>query len=154
MTNEQVSQELVKHVQLVEFYIRQLACEAMRRGKKHDESKWSEEEYTLFEKYTPKLKNCTYGSDEYKQYLKELTPALDHHYQINRHHPEHHMGYHPGIAGMNLIDIMEMLCDWLAATERHGDGDIFKSIELNQIRFHYSDDIKNVFERTAEYLIR
>ena len=149
-----VSNELVNHIQLVEFYLRQLTGEVTRRGARHDESKWSEEEWNLFLEYTPKLKNCTYGSPEYVQYLKELKPALDHHYQCNSHHPEHHIGFDSGIKGMNLVDIMEMLCDWLASTKRHADGDIFKSIEINQKRFGYSDDVKAILSRTAEFLVQ
>ena len=149
---EKVAEELVKHIRLVEFYLRQLTGEAAQRGIQHDESKWSKEEWDLFLEYTPKLKDCSYGSDEYKQYLSELAPALMHHYQCNRHHPEHHIGKDIGIKGMNLVDVMEMLCDWLASTKRHADGNIFTSIEINQKRFNYSDDVKAILLRTAEYL--
>ena len=54
------------------------------------------------------------------------------------------------LRGMNLIDIIEMFCDWLAATQRHADGDIMESIEKNQERFGYSDDIRQIFENTAD----
>ena len=59
------------------------------RAQHHDESKLSEAEIDGFTKYTPKLKNATFGSEEYKDFLKELKPVLEHHYQENRHHPEH-----------------------------------------------------------------
>jgi len=51
---------------------------------------------------------------------------------------------------MSLIDIVEMICDWIAAVERHDDGNIFKSIEINQKRFGYSDDLKNILINTAK----
>jgi hypothetical protein len=41
-----------------------------------------------------------------------------------------------------------MFCDWYAATKRHNNGDIMKSISINQERFGYSDDLKAVFENT------
>jgi len=146
--------EMRFHIRLVQKYLSHLIDKLTTRGVHHDESKWDEEyEFPLFLNYTPKLKTCSYGSPEYKQYLKELKPALDHHYQLNRHHPEHHKGDPGGIAGMNLVDLMEMLCDWLAATERHPDGNILKSIEINQKRFGYSDDVKSILERTAAILI-
>lgn len=53
-----------------------------------------------------------------------------------------------GIRGMSLLDLLEMLCDWRAATMRHADGDIFKSIEINQKRFGYSDEIKQILLNT------
>jgi hypothetical protein len=78
-----------------------------------------------------------------------MKPALDHHYAQNRHHPEHHAS---GIAGMTLLDLIEMLCDWKAATERHEDGDMARSIQQNQERFGYSDELRLVLENTAREL--
>jgi hypothetical protein len=98
----------------------------------HDNTKLEDPELSLFDEMTPKLAKCTYGSDEYKGFLKELQPALEHHYARYRHHPEH---FDNGCKDMNLIDIIEMLVDWKAATLRHNDGNILKSLELNRTRF-------------------
>lgn len=57
-----------------------------------------------------------------------------------------------GIRGMSLLDIIEMLCDWKAATMRHADGDLAKSIEINQKRFGYSDELKVILQNTAREL--
>lgn len=73
--------------------------------------------------------------------------GLQHHYAVNRHHPEHHAD---GIHGMNLIDLVEMLADWKAATLRHADGDLARSIEQNRERFGYGDEIAGLLLRTAE----
>ena len=54
-----------------------------------------------------------------------------------------------GILGMSLLGIIEMLCDWKAATLRHNDGDIRKSIDINQKRFGYSDEIKAILVNTV-----
>lgn len=53
-----------------------------------------------------------------------------------------------GLHGMSLLDLIEMLCDWKAATLRHDDGDIRRSIEINQKRFGYSDELKAVLLNT------
>ena len=95
---------------------------------------------------TPKLIGLTYGSQEYKDSLKELGPALQHHYKHNSHHPEH---YENGIDGMSLTDIVEMLCDWKAAAERHSDGDLAKSIEINCKRFNMSDQLTTILKNEA-----
>lgn len=57
-----------------------------------------------------------------------------------------------GIRGMSLLDVLEMLCDWKAATMRHADGDLAKSIEINQKRFGYSDELKSILTNTANEL--
>ena len=58
------------------------------------------------------------------------------------------------IRGMNLVQLVEMLCDWKAATMRHKDGDIRRSIEINQGRFGYSDEIKQILLNTLPILER
>lgn len=117
------------------------------RSINHDNSKLSEDEKPIFDKVTPALKTLTYGSDEYKEQLKKMNVALKNHYTMNSHHPEHFVN---GINGMSLVDVVEMICDWVAASERHDDGDIFKSIEINQERFGYSDDLKNILINTVK----
>ena len=117
------------------------------RSINHDNSKLDECEKPIFDEVTPTLKTLTYGSDEYKDQLKKMEVALHNHYILNSHHPEHFVD---GINGMSLIDIVEMICDWIAAVERHDDGNIFKSIEINQKRFGYSDDLKNILINTAK----
>jgi hypothetical protein len=113
----------------------------------HDDSKLNSPEKETFDKMTPLLAGCTYGSEEYNGYLKEMEVALDHHYEFNSHHPEH---WKHGVQGMSLMNILEMLIDWKAATLRHDDGDIMKSIDINQKRFHYSDELKQILINTVK----
>ena len=121
------------------------------RAQNHDASKMSDIEVDTFVEFTPKLKNSTYGSEEYKGFLEQMKPALDHHYANNSHHPEFRSN---GILGMSLFDLIEMICDWRAATRRHADGDIFKSIEINQKRFGYGNELKQIFLNTVNEIIR
>ena len=141
--------ETYAHIEQVNKFIHRLLDIISFRGVFHDRSKLQAPELETFAEYTPKLKTSTYGSDEYKGYLQEMGKALQHHYKTNRHHPEH---FQEGIRGMNLADLTEMLCDWKAATLRHANGDIRKSIEQNQQRFGYSDDLKQILLNTVELL--
>jgi hypothetical protein len=45
-----------------------------------------------------------------------------------------------------------MLCDWKAASERHNDGDIMRSIIVNKERFAISDQLTGILERTCREL--
>lgn len=136
-----------EHKQNVNIYINSIIRDLLSRGILHDNSKLVSPEVEIFAEYTPKLAKSTYGSDEYKGFLKEMGVALEHHYKNNRHHPEY---FDNGLKGMTLVDLVEMLCDWKAATLRHNDGDILKSIELNQKRFGYTDELKQIFINTVE----
>jgi len=35
---------------------------------------------------------------------------------------------------------------------RHNDGNLLKSIESQQSRFHYSDDLRQILENTAHWI--
>jgi hypothetical protein len=139
----------MRHIETVRNYLGAAIRELVCRQEQHDQSKLADPERELFDEYTDKLRATTYGSDEYKEMLKGLGVALDHHYANNRHHPEH---FKAGYREMTLIDLIEMLADWKSAGLRHHDGDIFKSIEINQKRFGYSDEIKEIFMNTARWL--
>ena len=138
-----------EHIDEVRKLLQTVMTKLLDRSMNHDQSKLESPEREIFDEFTPKLKDTTYGSDEYNGYLKEMKVALDHHYKQNRHHPEHHEN---GVKDMNLIDLIEMLCDWKAATMRHADGDIMKSIEHNQKRFGYSNELASIFKNTIRDL--
>lgn len=141
--------ETFRHIERVRNLLNTCIVELLKRGELHDQSKLVEPEVSLFTEFTPKLASSTYGSEEYDGFKKAMKPALDHHYANNRHHPEHHKH---GITDMNLIDLVEMLCDWKAASERHNDGNIRKSIEINANRFNISPQLVEILENTADLL--
>jgi hypothetical protein len=143
--------DTLEHIRQVQDLMHRLIGDLTRRATVHDQSKLASPERETFDEYTPKLKATTYGSDEYRSYLEAMRPALAHHYAANSHHPEH---YTAGIRGMSLMDLNEMLMDWWAASKRHTDGDIRRSIEVNQARFGYSDDLKQIFLNTIDALER
>jgi len=138
-----------EHIDEVRKLLQTVMTKLLDRSMNHDQSKLESPEREIFDEYTPRLRDTTYGSDKYNGYLKEMKVALDHHYKQNRHHPEHHEN---GVKDMNLIDLIEMLCDWKAATMRHADGDIMKSIEHNQKRFGYSNELAGIFKNTVRDL--
>jgi len=201
--NQQLSQEELAtnaatwdHLNKVMRLLASAQVELMRRQFTHDQSKLLPPEVDTFVEFTPKLKGSTYGSDEYKGFLRDMKPALDHHYSHNRHHPEffserepskailNHIamvnhaihysqvlpddiyGYDQLIAylegaqsehqssvnGMNLFDLLEMFIDWAAACQRHADGDINRSIEINQKRFNLSPQLVEIFKNTVPWV--
>ena len=144
---QKTNQETEQHIANVQKYIHIVVGTLIARGLVHDLSKLQDPELPLFVEYTKKLAKCTYGSSEYKTFLEGLKPALDHHYAKNRHHPEHYLN---GINDMTLVDLIEMFCDWKAATLRHNDGNLLKSIEINSKRFNISEQLTHIFENTAK----
>ena len=104
--------------------------------------------------------------------------AIAHHHAVNRHHPEHFKKYQcarclkrfnievincpecgyslfsvepEGIKGMNIVDIIEMLCD-IKAMSTHDGSDMMKRLELHQKRYRYSDELAWIFKNTVGVL--
>lgn len=137
----------MKHIEKVREIVRIFVSKLTTRAMEHDKLKLESPEVEIFTEYTPKLAETTYGGEEYKSYLKEMNVALQHHYANYRHHPEH---FDKGIDDMNLVDIVEMFCDWKASTMRHLDGNLLKSIDVNAERFNIDPQLKKILVNTAK----
>lgn len=115
--------DTLEHKQMVTHYMNVIIQELINRAEKHDNSKMLPGEVEYFDEYTPKLKDSTYGSEEYTEFLKQLKPALDHHYGLYRHHPE--------FEEYNLV-IWKDIKDYEGFYQISNYGDV-KSLRNNQI---------------------
>ncbi len=138
--------ETIKHIDDVRANLYIFITDLIQRAKDHDASKLQSPEQEIFGEYGGELGKVEYGSEEYKKLLEKVKPAIDHHYSKNRHHPEH---FSSGIRGMDILDVVEMLADWSAATKRNKNGNIHKSIEHNKTRFNMSEDLVAILENTV-----
>lgn len=139
--------ETQKHVRSVQRNLNIFIRALMSRGETHDNSKFEEPELTIFAQNTAKLAAVEYGTPEYAALLKEVRPAIEHHYAKNCHHPEH---FPNGINGMTLVDLIEMLSDWEAATARNKNGNIRKSLEVNAERYDISPQLQQILKNTVD----
>jgi hypothetical protein len=140
--------DTLAHIALVRRHLYLAITQLHRRAALHDASKLVEPEKSAFDEVTPRLDH-PYGSPAYADGLRHLREALDHHYAHNSHHPEHHPH---GVAGMTLVDLVEMLCDWKAASERQPQGDFGLSLAISFDRFHIEPQLRSVLENTAAAL--
>lgn len=170
--------DTINHIRLVQANVLTLVVALLAQVLHHDESSLLEPEKSFYDEYRPILSALPFGSDAYLMALGNLKPAVDHHYQRNRHHPEHFVRYEcggcfkeypaemkgqkcpactydifeqvAGINGMTLLDLLEMVADWKAAIDRSGGtGSVLKSIELNRKRFNISDQLADVLANTV-----
>lgn len=140
--------DTLDHIREVRNNLLQVTNALEQRALHHDASKLLPPEKAAFDKLMElKLSDTEYGSEEYKAALRQVKPEIEHHYAENSHHPEH---YPDGYIDMDLLDIIEMLADWKAATMRMRDGgDLRKSIMMNQERFGYTDEARQILLNTA-----
>jgi Family of unknown function (DUF5662) len=148
--------ETLEHIANVRALLNRCAVILLDRGEVHDQSKLEPPEKEAFDQLTPRLAELEYGTQEYLDAAAELGPALEHHYEHNAHHPEHTS--RPGLSGMSLLDMVEMLCDWKAASLRmkqRADGDEYlkrsfaEGLIYNQQRWGYTDEVATILWNTA-----
>lgn len=88
--NYDSTNDTLEHRKNVRLFLQRFIGEIIDRQIHHDDSKLEEPEKSIYDEFTPKLRDTTYGSDEYKTMLIAMGPALQHHYANNSHHPEHY----------------------------------------------------------------
>lgn len=115
----------------------------------HDESKYSEEEAEIYAVVTPEFAKYEYGTPEHSAVGDKLGPAWKHHLANNPHHPEYHDN---GVDDMDLLYIVEMLCDWKAASMRNPNQDFKKSLQLNLDKKKVAPQLQSVMINTAARL--
>ena len=131
------------HIAEVAYLLKECAAQLEKRARLHDQSKFSVAEKPFYDFYIPAIKSAEYGSEIYRLSVEKLDTALEHHYANNSHHPEY---YKNGIAGMNLFDVIEMLCDWMSRSD-----DIEGSIEYLGAKYYMPYELISILKNTADY---
>jgi len=137
------------HISEVRENIEKVCGELKMRGAAHDRTKLQELEFDGFVSTREKFKKANYGSPEYQECVDLTKPAVDHHYENNRHHA----GFHKdGINDMNLIDIMEMLADWKAAERRSPDKTLEDTFEYAFKKYGIDEQLGKIIINTCVML--
>ncbi len=142
--------ETIQHIRYVQYLMQLVIERLLTKAREHDRTKLESPEKEVMDQFTPRLKGMTYDSPEYRKCLEEMkeTGFLKHHYGNSTHHPESFKG---GIEGMGLIDLVEMLCDWVAAARRHDDGDPLVSLERNIKRFNIDPQLASILKNSITF---
>lgn len=144
------TEDTKEHIRNVRDLMNDIIINLGIRYDQHDSSKLEEPEKSMYDEYKPKIreveKEFGYGSPEYEDIVGKMGTALRHHFDLNRHHPEHYLN---GINGMSLLDLIEALADWKAASVQYGTG---LNLTANRARFEISEQLFHVIENTVKEL--
>ena len=123
-----------------------------QKGKEHDQSKLEEPEFSQWCKMDeePRYK---YGTKEYNEKLKRFEYLFKMHWtdKRNRHHPEHFelMSKDERIFNdRDLIDLVEMLCDWLGYRNCISYKEAKTLVEQQCKRFGFSEELQSLLMNT------
>lgn len=122
---------ILRHVRIVQEYLHRIAGVLTDRALTHDVSKLALDEYGGFVEVNRIARDYSYGSQEYKDSLKD-NKVIELHFSRNSHHPEHHPN---GVNDMNLFDWIEMVCDWRSASKTYNNTDWEEVLKLQFERF-------------------
>jgi hypothetical protein len=140
-------EKILQHIGNVNLKISQIIQHLYIRAKNHDLSKLEEPEFSGFVEMNGSLSATEYMSEDYQKHLRETVIAE--HWRNNRHHPEYHSA---GINDMNLIDLIEMFCDWKVASDATKGRSLQQSILVNTSRFNISPQLAKILENTRKDL--
>ena len=139
------TEEYIKgHISRVRKHMNTFVQLLLKRAINHDKSKLEEPELSWW-KEMDKEPRYPYGSEEYKQKIKRWDKVFKHHYKYNRHHPEH---YEYGVSEMTLVDIVEMMCDWLGYKDTIAISEALKVCDDQMKRYDIPDDIRQIIFNT------
>lgn len=118
---------MIRHRDNIQTALSRIVNEIEERGLRHDLSKFKEDEAEGFVRINKTARNCEYGSEEYENTMvkeKGEDGCITKHFSRNRHHVEFHDSAHD----MTFIDIIEMVCDWWAASKTYGTNTLQKKL--------------------------
>lgn len=139
MSDYDCTADVMEHKGKVKYWLQRWTQLLSGRAEHHDNSKLNDPiEKALFDHWTPELRRITFGSDEYKIALDGMGEGVKRHYKANRHHPEH---FEHGIDDMTLLDVVEMVADWMAAAERK---ETFVDLDVAAKRFGLSEQLVKI----------
>ena len=123
------------------------------RAEVHDRSKMEDDEFEGFTAFNRIHPDLEYGSEEYKESFESIRPyteeSIKKHQSRNSHHPE----YHTDVRSMGWIDIIEMVCDWYAASQTYSsNGSFQKSVDICKNKYNFSTEQLWLIDEIATFL--
>ena len=143
-SDSSTSSYTLEHINRVKAKMEFFASVLATRGANHDSSKLKEPEYSGW-LAMDKEPRYPYGSKKYYDKMFRYKEVLEHHYSINSHHPEH---FEDPSNQMDLIDLIEMLCDWFSYSNDISWLEGYNTINSQCARFKLNDTIKHLLLNT------
>ena len=135
---------ILKHRQTVRERLLFLADELYKRAYHHDDSKLQLPEIKwLIE--MDKEPRYEYGTPEYFEKMKRWDKFFKHHYENNRHHPDH---FANGIEGMNLADLCEYIVDIISYYEELHVNNALDTVNKQKERFGFDEQLTQILKNT------
>jgi Family of unknown function (DUF5662) len=141
--------DYIQHIQWLMEGMCWIQSQLMLRMLTHDRTKIEADELDAYAEIVPHFKDFEYGTEEHEAHGNKLEGAWTHHTSHNKHHVEH---FEQGMVDMTLIDIIEMVCDWRAASLRSGSFDYKRSLEIAKKSNSIPSMLAQIIENTCRVM--
>lgn len=139
---------IFKHKTTIIKWMEIIINELKRRAIAHDNSKLKEPEISGWRKMDKESRH-PYGSKEYFEKLKKYKNLLMEHWRKNRHHPEY-WKINSLENDRDLLDVIEMLIDWLSyKNDLLSLKDSLDIVSKQTKRYHFSEELTELIKNTV-----
>ena len=128
------------HTRSIRTNLAKITSDLTRRASVHDDLKLGDDQLDRYIARHQEIHPLPYDAPERKEVEAKYKDLIEAHHKQYRHHPEH---FEHGIDDMNLVDVIEMLCDWAAA-----GADIEKSLKVNEKKYSVSPQLMKLLKNT------
>lgn len=138
--------DYMAHVIRVKKNMAILMCDLEERARTHDMSKTQSPEKEGYDKYIPLLRTAKYGTEAYNKIREDMRKdCLDHHYEVNRHHPEH---FENGIRDFTIVDLFEYFVDCYSSSLL-SDTPFEEGVKINAKKHNLPPELVQIFINTV-----
>ena len=144
---------IMRHRNMVNYALNEMADELRTRGRVHDLSKLQYDEFVGYIGINVAARQYEFGSDELKAAIAEQGDSVRLHYRRNQHHPE----WYDSPDSMTLMNVIEMVIDWWAASMAYGGnskGDVRRSRDEMYKRYEFSEGQRWVIDQMVDWIER
>lgn len=135
---------ILNHKKSVKKRLEWLSKRLEERANNHDDSKLRVPEFRWLVQMD-KEPFTQYGTQEYFQKMDKWEKFFRHHYENNRHHPDH---FREGILGFNLVDLCEFTADIISYVDTLHVGKAIEIVENQAKRFNLDFQITQLIKNT------
>lgn len=137
---------IYEHKAKVQKWLFLFSSELYKRALEHDNSKLEEPELSgwIAMDQEPRYK---YGTKEYKNKVDRYQWLMREHWSKNRHHPEY-WDIHKDEKDKDLIDIIEMMVDWLSYRDHISYVEASELVKKQTERYNFSEELSDLILNT------
>jgi hypothetical protein len=140
--------DIIDHKEKVATNMLQINNELVKRMYCHDNDKISDDIiFDVYEEYNSKLRAEKYDSPMFKEYARIMHPGVVRHTSKERHH-FYDRNNPMENKEVDLIDLIEVLSDWVGATQRDKNINIESALEHNFNKYNIPEDFRTLMMNT------